>query len=135
MNQNVNNMEPYAAGVVVIRHGLILSVVRRNGCLGLPAGKIEAGETAEQAAYRECVEETGLEPIIISSSRFPPFKRITKNDHLCYIFRAEVARINPLRAMDPNEVIPVWADPISLIDRGAYPGFNCSCLKHFGVII
>jgi 8-oxo-dGTP diphosphatase len=50
-----------AAGGVVVRDGLIAVVHRpRYDDWSLPKGKLEPGETWEQAALREIEEETGL---------------------------------------------------------------------------
>ncbi|HEY5294521.1 MAG TPA: NUDIX hydrolase [Gaiellaceae bacterium] len=50
-----------AAGGVVVRDGLVLLVHRaRYGDWTLPKGKLEPGETWEQAALREVREETGF---------------------------------------------------------------------------
>jgi 8-oxo-dGTP diphosphatase len=50
-----------AAGGVVIRDGCVLLVHReRYGDWSLPKGKLEEGETWEEAALREVWEETGL---------------------------------------------------------------------------
>ncbi|MBK9942588.1 MAG: GNAT family N-acetyltransferase [Kouleothrix sp.] len=53
-----------AVGVVVALEGQIVLVRRRYapraGCWALPAGFMELGESAEEAAIRECHEETGL---------------------------------------------------------------------------
>ncbi|MFZ5671207.1 MAG: NUDIX hydrolase [Pseudomonadota bacterium] len=53
------------AGVVCIRGGEVLLVRRANppraGQWSLPGGRIEWGETSEQAALRELKEETGCE--------------------------------------------------------------------------
>jgi len=53
-----------AVGVVVALEGKIVLVRRRYepraGCWALPAGFMELGESAEDAAIRECHEETGL---------------------------------------------------------------------------
>jgi len=50
---------------VVIRDGQVLLVRRANppdaGLWGFPGGKIENGETLQQAALRELFEETGVE--------------------------------------------------------------------------
>ena len=50
-----------AAGGVIERDGLIAVVHRpRYDDWSLPKGKLDAGESFEQAALREVVEETGL---------------------------------------------------------------------------
>ncbi|HUG68389.1 MAG TPA: (deoxy)nucleoside triphosphate pyrophosphohydrolase [Pirellulaceae bacterium] len=36
------------------------------GCAEFPGGRVEAGETPEQAAVRECFEETGLHIAVVS---------------------------------------------------------------------
>ena len=54
---------PMADGVVIGRKGLLLtkrSIPPGKGSWVLPGGRIEAGETAEQAVVREVLEETGL---------------------------------------------------------------------------
>lgn len=56
---------PIAAGVIAGRaDGKIVLVLRGEnpgrGLWGLPAGFMEIDETAEEAALRECFEETGL---------------------------------------------------------------------------
>ena len=53
-----------AVGVVVALEGKVVLVRRRYepraGCWALPAGFMELGESTEDAAIRECHEETGL---------------------------------------------------------------------------
>lgn len=55
---------PAIAAAIVVRDGAVLMVRRRmkEGELSwqFPAGEIEAGETAQDAAVREAAEETGL---------------------------------------------------------------------------
>ncbi|MEV4342880.1 NUDIX domain-containing protein [Actinoplanes sp. NPDC049596] len=55
-------LRPCCGVVVQDEHGRVL-LMRRNGegTWGLPGGGVEAGETWEQAARRECREETGWE--------------------------------------------------------------------------
>lgn len=60
-------MRPVAAGVVVFK-GQVLLVRRRHPedelVWQFPAGKIEPGETVQQATAREVAEETGLEVVM-----------------------------------------------------------------------
>jgi 8-oxo-dGTP diphosphatase len=53
-----------AAGVLVVRDGTVLMLRRaaepRRGCLDIPGGFMDAGETIDGAARRELREETGL---------------------------------------------------------------------------
>jgi 8-oxo-dGTP diphosphatase len=51
------------ATVICKRDGRILYVRKPKSRWALPGGKIEAGETPEQAAIRELTEETGLDKI------------------------------------------------------------------------
>lgn len=55
-------MKLYGANALICRDGLILAVARRNNPndFSLPGGKIDPGETPEEACIREVFEETGL---------------------------------------------------------------------------
>lgn len=57
-------MVEYSAGGVVFRrteNGLQVQLIQdRYGKISLPKGKMEAGETIEETALREIVEETGI---------------------------------------------------------------------------
>lgn len=52
-------MEEISCGGVVMQEGRVLLLKKFNGQWVLPKGRIEAGETREQAAVREVKEETG----------------------------------------------------------------------------
>jgi len=57
-------------GVVFLREGHILLLQRRKspeaGAWGIPGGKVDFLETAEMAARREALEETGLDAVSLS---------------------------------------------------------------------
>jgi 8-oxo-dGTP pyrophosphatase MutT (NUDIX family) len=61
--QVANPGQKLAACVLILAEdGKVLAVSRRDDptMFGLPGGKVDPGETPEQAAYRELEEETGL---------------------------------------------------------------------------
>jgi len=45
---------------IVRKNDLILVLVRQNGTLDLPGGRVENGETVKSALQRDINEETGL---------------------------------------------------------------------------
>jgi len=62
---NEIKMVPIVAGCVLVRDGKILLVQEKQpkvyGQWNLPAGRVDVGETIEQAAVREVLEETGFQ--------------------------------------------------------------------------
>lgn len=68
--------KPGSVGVLVIGKGKVLTGTRNNdfgyGLICGPGGKIESGETPEQAAFRETEEEFGIRPkFLIPIGRCP----------------------------------------------------------------
>lgn len=62
-----------AASIAVFREGRVLIATRTKppgaGVWSLPGGLVEAGETIEEAALRELMEEVGLEARIVGFNR------------------------------------------------------------------
>jgi 8-oxo-dGTP diphosphatase len=61
-------------GVILVRDGKVLLGKRRGahgeGTWALPGGHLDAGETIDQCAMREVLEETGLRVFSVSHARF-----------------------------------------------------------------
>jgi len=103
---------PMADGVVVVRR----NIEPRKGTLTLPGGYIDLGETWQEGARRELLEETGIE--------------IDKNDLLLYDVRngldntlviMGLAKEMPLNALKP--FTSKETQEVTLIDRPIELGF------------
>lgn len=86
----------------------------------LPAGRLDPGETPEQGARRELVEEAGLE-----AGRVEPLLSFFTTPGFCdeviHVFRASDLREVPARPEEDERIEPTWfalADALAMIDRG-----------------
>ena len=96
--------------VLVVKNGA--SSDHPTGIYGLPAGKVEEGETWEAAAERECEEESGLKPIkLVKLPTFYeadlPRKDGTIKRFSCWSFYCP-EYVGELRPTDETE--PEWVD-------------------------
>jgi 8-oxo-dGTP diphosphatase len=108
-----------AAGGVVVRDGRVLLVHRaRYDDWSLPKGKLEQGESWEEAALREVREETGLRcelGAFLGSSHYAPGGR-TKEVRWWAMTSADEARPS-------NEVDEVrWVTPAEACELLSYTG-------------
>jgi 8-oxo-dGTP pyrophosphatase MutT (NUDIX family) len=126
-------VDEVSAGGLVIdfsgTHGLLIGrldqkdVSRERLLWSLPKGHIESGETPEEAALREVMEETGIESEIARALGVIDFwfmaggKRIHKTVHH-YLFR-EVGGILAPQVSEVDEV--AWFPLVSIVERLAYP--------------
>jgi 8-oxo-dGTP diphosphatase len=95
--------------VVVDRDRGVLMVQRKNppykGCLALPGGFVEMGETVEQAARRELAEETGMEATKLSLVGVYSKPGRDPRGHVCSVaFLADVERAEA-KAGDDAEAV------------------------------
>lgn len=125
MNAPYLDEQPAIAAAVIVHDSKVLLVKRRisEGSLSwqFPAGAVEPGETAPEAAVREAREETGLtvvESKVLGQRVHPQTSRI-----MVYVACHVVSGI--LELGDADELInSAWADGPTLrryIPQGVYP--------------
>ena len=115
--------EPHiTVAVVVEREGRFLLVEeqseRSDMVLNQPAGHVEQGETLEQAAIREALEETGWDVALTAFLGLyvytPPHKPDVTYYRACFL--ADATLHHPQRALDTGILQAVW---LSLEDIAA----------------
>jgi 8-oxo-dGTP pyrophosphatase MutT (NUDIX family) len=121
-------MEPLirAAGGVVCRPGPAglaeIAVIHRptQDDWSLPKGKLEPGETAEQAALREVEEETGLHARIVRPLGCTEYvDRRGRDKTVCYwVMNAEGGRFTPNDEVDQVR----WLTVEEALNLLSYPG-------------
>ena len=100
-----------AAGGIVLRDGLVAVVHRpRYDDWSLPKGKLDAGETFEQAALREVEEETGIRARLVrelSSTRYFDNKGRDK------VVRYWLMEVDEDPGFEPNDEVDElrWLEP------------------------
>lgn len=94
-------MRPVAGAAVICLHGNHVLLIQRGrepnrGRWSYPGGKIDAGETAREAALREALEETGLE--VALESVVDVYDAIIPPYHYCvtdYLARPAIETVEP----------------------------------------
>lgn len=108
-----------SVGVVAIDDGKILLVTEGEGSAhisgrkGLPAGRLEFGETERDAALREFSEETGLHAALEDFEEFPGnifYASIDRKDGTTVNFKWTVFRVRNFTGelVPNNDVTPEW---------------------------
>ena len=121
-----------ASVMIVVKDGLVLAVSRRYDTtkFGLPGGKVEPGESLEDAAKRETFEETG---IVVKSCkkiymREEPPSHPGGEPFFAHAFLALDWEDSPLRQSDEGLVKWIsWDELIS--PNGAFPKYNYDTLN------
>lgn len=119
-----------AAFAVVERDGRIALVrvtfADGGGRTDLPGGGIDPGESAEQAAVRECGEEAGLVVEVVAAIARADHYFINEKDHAVNtrgtFFAARLAGEDPALKTEDDHAL-VWADPyeaLKVLDRESH---------------
>ena len=107
------------ATAVVIREGKVLLVHGRNPTFAMPGGGIEPEESADCAAVRELIEETGLKA---SQTKFLFVLETAIHRHHVFLVEAEGEvkmgpEISEFRWWDRKESLPIYSHVESILER------------------
>jgi 8-oxo-dGTP pyrophosphatase MutT (NUDIX family) len=105
MNSQRNVSKVRKAGCIVFYQNRILLVKQRSsGKWGFPKGTVKKGESLEDAAIRETLEETGIKLF-----KWDLYKRFRYSDSYYYL---TVLRSSPLISLQLSELVDYkWVDP------------------------
>lgn len=98
---------------------LFLSVSRKSNHsdFGLPGGKVDQGETCEQAIIRECIEETGYMPHGIKRIFF---RKNSTDDILTFTCEGLIK----VKDVAEEEGVVAWLTKEALLSGSSYRDYN-----------
>ena len=106
----MTELAPVAALILMSPQGRVLMMRRvDDGTWAFPAGGVKQGESLEQAAFRECTEETGFRP-----GAMKLFMRRQKDGVDCSTFITQVdSEFEPVRNHEHDA--HAWLEPTAVI--------------------
>jgi mutator protein MutT len=126
MMDNILITYPNAVCGFIRQNGLILSVSRKNNHLdlGLPGGKVEPGESPEDAVKREMFEETG----IIIDEFFAVFEYEGAKNFICRTYEITSWQGTPF---SKEGAVVQWVHPSRIIeDISTFRNYNIRLFQH-----
>ncbi len=122
-----------AAVILVVKDGLILSISRRNDKtkFGLLGGKVDPGETPEQAAIREAKEESGIDitKLVKIYERTEPPEKHGGLEFFAHCFYATEWSGEPSKS-EEGELRWLTSEQVTAT-MSAFPEYNKNTLKRF----
>lgn len=125
-------MEKLAAvGILINSKNEILSVSRKNDLtkFGLPGGKVDLGETPEEAVVREVLEETGY-TVSIVNNKIPFIKNEGKYKVYCFLLKLE----SDIQAQINDEETGIVKFVEKEIIYTGFKEYNEQALAHYNII-
>jgi 8-oxo-dGTP diphosphatase len=93
------------------REGQLLLILKKRGLghgkFNAPGGRLEAGETPEQAAVRETQEEVKLTPLNLCFAGQLDFAFVDGYSLRCHVFTSDACEGTP---GETDEAVPFWCD-------------------------
>ena len=111
--------------VLLVKHGD--SASHLTGAYGLPAGRVEEGETHIDAAIRELEEETGLQTKRNDLEQLPRVYQATierKEGSKTFNFRVYICHSHSGELRETDETIPSWVSIQDLENYSLLPNIS-----------
>ena len=100
-----------AAFIIGFKGGLVAATTRPAGGIGLPGGKLEAGETPAQAALREAQEEGFIFPLETAQELVFHERAIVAGKQVEFFITATTPEITTKGFKEKGRITPIFTTP------------------------